>query len=147
MSDQAAPKKWTAPETDQEFEYTGDNASLPDWLDKSWASSSNGAPALAVPHGPVPFGQPYTTDTARPGDTIKFVAAKPGAAGHFIIEPGVPDADAKPNAGVAQQSAASLEDQLIGGLIEAGDLSDSEKAAVRSGPHPELLPDEQTPQA
>jgi hypothetical protein len=57
----------------QSFQYDGKLDSVPDWVDKGWATYSAG-PALAVPRGD-PNKQPYNTVTARLGDWI-FVNKK-----------------------------------------------------------------------
>ena len=62
---------WTAaklPKADEEFVFkTVDTA--PAWIDKGWAGYSGG-PALQLPVDPSGEGHPYTTTTARVGDTV-----------------------------------------------------------------------------
>lgn len=125
MSDQAKP--WAPPTSDQEFTFDTIDAA-PAWVDKSWATYSNG-PALAVPTGDLTVSQPYTTTIAHKGDTVRFslktrtITVTPAAA---------PDTPAEPPKRAMQQSAASLEDQLKSGELTAADLDDDAKAQVAS---------------
>src|SRR5262245_51623852 len=93
MSDQTQPmpeggaeaaKPWEPPKQDEEFEFQ-DIASAPEWVDKNWAGYDNG-PVLQVPNN-LQQPQPYTTITARPGDTVKYKAGPDGAPGKFSVEP------------------------------------------------------------
>jgi hypothetical protein len=126
MSDQspAPAPAWEPPTSDQEFKFeTIDSA--PSWVDKGWASWSRG-PALAVPAGRI-GSQPYTTNTARKGDTVKFSKK----TGLFTVVPGEPPEEAaEPPKRVGQASAAPLEDQLRSGAISEADLDDDAKVQV-----------------
>jgi hypothetical protein len=136
-TDPNAPPSWEPPTSDQEFVFESLD-SAPSWVDKNWATFDRG-PALAVPMGAMDGIAAYHTAPARPGDTVKYVAAKGASPGHFVIVPGVPD-PSKPGQvtkAVPQQSAASLEDLLRGGLLTPDDLSDTDKAAVIAS-HPGL---------
>jgi hypothetical protein len=129
MSDQAAtaPVVWEPPDGDEEFVFE-DIGSAPGWVDKGWASYNQG-PALALPAGDVYGSPPYTTITARVGDTVKYVAPTPSRPGHFEVIPGEPVGEAatkKP----PQQSAASLEDMLKTGVMTPDDLGPDAKAQV-----------------
>jgi hypothetical protein len=126
-----APKAWEPPTSDQEFKFK-DIASAPSWVDKSWASYDHG-PALAVPVGNLfDTDKPYTTASARVGDTVKFVAALGSVPAHFEVITGAPDPNVK---GMVtkrppQESGAPLESLLQQGYIKPDDLSDSDKAKV-----------------
>jgi hypothetical protein len=125
-----APKVWEPPTSDQEFVFEKID-SAPEWVDKSWASFSMG-PALAVPMGNLDGTGPYHTAYARPGDTVKFVAAKGAKPGHLVIVPGEPD-PTKPGQTtkkLPQVSNASLEDALRTGSMTPDDLGDDAKAQV-----------------
>jgi hypothetical protein len=65
------------PEADAEFVFA-DVASLPEWADKGWAGvdESSGDPVLRVPGMTYPDGQPYHTNVARVGDTVKWDSKK-----------------------------------------------------------------------
>jgi hypothetical protein len=120
------------PDGDQEFKFEGDIQSAPEWVDKGWASY-DGGPALAVPVGD-PTKQPYTTITARKGDTIKYVARKNGMFGQYIVvkaEPIEGEDDENVTKYPAQQSQASLEDMLTTGAMTPADLSPDAKAQVQ----------------
>ena len=132
MSDQSsteAPKAWEPPKGDQEFIFEGDIGSAPAWIDKGWASY-DGGPALALPVGDALFGEgPYTTMSARVGDTVKFVAAKPSKAAHFVVIAGEPTGDAA-TVKIPQVTNASLEDMLKSGTMTPDDLGPDAKAQV-----------------
>lgn len=126
MSDQSQPaaEPWAPPTSDQEFTFK-DVASAPDWVNKGWASWDNG-PALSLPanlHQP----QPYTTISARVGDTVKFN----NKTQSFTVVPAEPKEEDGTKK-LAQESNASLEDALRGGTMTAGDLSADAKAQVAS---------------
>src|SRR6476620_11287259 len=70
MTEPSAPQGFS---DGQSFQYDGKLDSVPDWVDKGWATYSAG-PALAVPRGD-PNKQPYTTVVARIGDFV-FVNKK-----------------------------------------------------------------------
>jgi len=125
MSDQSqpAPEPWAPPQSDQEFKFE-DIASAPAWADKNWATAGG----MAIPMGNLDGTGPYHTATAKKGDTVKFSAKQQ----KFTIIPAEPEEGAEPPKRAAQVSAASLEDQLRGGSIEAGDLDDDAKAQVAS---------------
>ena len=120
-------EKVPLPADDQEFVFeTIDSA--PAWVDKSWAGYSNG-PALALP-ADLYRDQPYTTITARVGDTVKFVATKGAKPAHFEVIEG----DITPEEGgtvkPAQQSGASLEDLIKLGYLAVDELGEDAKAQV-----------------
>lgn len=123
---------WVPPTADEEFTFT-DLASAPAWVDKGWASWSNG-PALALPAGDIYAEGPYTTKTARVGDKVMFIAGKAGVLPHFeVVENVGLDAEAaaayvtlKP----AQQTNASLEDMLKTGMMAPEDLGTDAKGQV-----------------
>jgi hypothetical protein len=85
------------PAQDEEFVFT-DVASLPLWADKNWAGvdDSSGEPVLHVPGMTYPVAQPYHTNIASVGDTVKWDSA----SGRLVIVPGesVPEGAAKPAA-------------------------------------------------
>lgn len=128
-----AAEQWAPPGGDEEFEFTN-TSEAPAWVDRNWAGYDNG-PALAVPAGDYPFGQPYTTVTAHPGDTVKWMAATPSKGAHAVVIPGEPtgeNATRKP----PMQSNCSLEDALKGGYLTVEDLSDDAKGqVVTRSPH------------
>lgn len=122
-----APVAWTPPKGDQEFKFESMDAA-PAWVDRNWASFSQG-PALAVPAGDLFGSGPYTTNFARVGDTVKFVAATPSKPAHIVVIEGEPTGDSatkKP----PQVSAASLEDMLKTGVMTPDDLGPDAKAQV-----------------
>jgi len=125
--DADAPVAWTPPKGDQEFVFESMDAA-PAWVDRNWASFSQG-PALAVPAGDIYGGQPYTTNYARVGDTVKFVAATPSKPAHLVVIEGEPtgeNATKKP----PQVTAASLEDMLRTGVMTPDDLGPDAKGQV-----------------
>lgn len=120
-------KPWAPPDGDQEFKFEGPD-SLPEWVDRNWASYDRG-PALAVPAGDLFGTGPYHTRIARIGDTVKFVAATPSKAAHFVIvegEASVENATRK----IPAASNASLEDMLKGGTMTPDELGPDAKAQV-----------------
>jgi hypothetical protein len=125
---------WEPPTEDTEFVFDGvDHA--PGWVDKNWASFDRG-PALAVPVGDIYSDGPYTTQSARIGDTVKFVANKGATAAHFEVIRGEPDPAKGVTKRVPQQSAAQEEDLLKGGWITPDDLGEDAKAQIISrSPH------------
>lgn len=131
MSDQSpAPspaKEWEAPQGDQEFVFESVDAA-PAWIDKSWASFSMG-PALALPAGDLFGTGPYHTKIARVGDTVKFVAATPSKAAHFVVIEGEPTGE-NATKKIPQVTNASLEDMLRGGTMTPDDLGPDAKAQV-----------------
>jgi hypothetical protein len=121
------PEVWEAPTSDQEFVFESVDAA-PNWIDKGWASFSQG-PALALPAGDLYGTGPYHTKIARVGDTVMFKAATPSKPAHFEVVEGEPVGDAatkKP----PQASAASLEDMLKTGVMTPEDLGPDAKAQV-----------------
>lgn len=129
-------KPWSPPMSDQQFVFTGLDAA-PGWVDRNWAGFDRG-PALQLPAGDIYGKAPYTTKTARLGDTVIFKAAAGGKPAHFEVVEGLPTVESgigtiKP----AQQSNASLEDMLRGGSMSVADLGTDAKAQV-SGRSPEL---------
>lgn len=125
---QPEPKVWEPPSSDQEFEFK-DIDSAPAWIDKGWAGYDQG-PALQLPQGDALFGEgPYTTQVARVGDKVQFVAATPSRAAHFVViqkEPTGENATIK----IPQVTNASLEDMLKGGTMAPDDLGPDAKAQV-----------------
>jgi hypothetical protein len=120
-------KPWEPPTVDQEFKFETIDAA-PSWVDKGWASYNQG-PALAVPMGDLYAEGPYHTQTARVGDTVKFVAATPSKAAHMVIVPGEPTGE-NGTIKIPQVSNASLEDMLKGGTMAPDDLGPDAKAQV-----------------
>ena len=118
---------WTPPTSDQEFEFTTIQEA-PDWVDRNWAGFDRG-PALAVPAGDLYNDQPYTTQSARPGDTVKFIAAKGSLGPHIEVIRGEVDPE-KGTRRIAQQSAAQEEDLLKLGWIGPDDLGEDAKAQI-----------------
>jgi hypothetical protein len=123
-----APKEWQPPGSDQEFVFK-DIQSAPEWIDRSWASYDMG-PALALPQGDVLGEQAYTTQIARVGDTVKFMAATKSKAAHFEVIPGEPEKVGEDTKRPPQETSATLEDQLKGGTLDPGDLGSDAKAQV-----------------
>lgn len=122
---------WQPPATDQEFVFTS-MADAPAWVDRNWASFDRG-PALAVPAGDALFGTgPYTTNTARVGDTVKFMAAKGAMPARIIVIPGAgdPETEGAGTRKVPQASNVSLEDALKTGAMVPEDLGEDAKAQV-----------------
>ena len=91
-SETGAAKPWAPPDADQEFEFGGEIAAVPAWIDKGWAGADDKGPLLNVPmvdypaKGEAMRNQPYHTAPARKGDTIKWVEKKR----HFEIVPAEP---------------------------------------------------------
>src|SRR5687768_5840194 len=85
----APAPQWEPPTSDQEFVFTTIQEA-PAWVDKGWAGFNHG-PALQVPAGDFYSEGPYHTKVARPGDTVKFIAAKGSMAAHIEVIPGTPD--------------------------------------------------------
>ena len=114
------------PKSDEEFVFKDIN-SIPGWCDKGWAGYDQG-PALQLPVDLSGKG-PYTTTTARQGDTVKFTAAK-GAKGAFFtvvqVDRSEEDGTIKP----AQVTNASLEDLLTTEHLKVGDLGTDAKAQL-----------------
>jgi hypothetical protein len=122
-------KPWVPPTSDQEFVYEGPD-SVPDWVDKGWASFDRG-PALAVPAGDLYGEGPYHTRTARVGDKVVFTAAKGATPAKLDVIASEPD----PREGGAtkrppQQTAAQEEDMLKNGMLTPEDMADDAKAQV-----------------
>ncbi len=65
MTEPSAPQGFS---DGQSFQYDGKLDSVPDWVDKGWATYDRG-PALAVPRGD-PNKGPYATTVARIGDFV-----------------------------------------------------------------------------
>lgn len=128
-----ASRPWAPPGAGEEFVFTT-IGEAPAWIDRGWASFDNGAPALAVPAGDHPFGQPYTTVMAHPGDTVRWVVASGARAAHAEVFAAVVsrDAEGSMTKRVAQESNASLEDALKGGAMSEADLSEEAKGQVRA---------------
>ena len=120
-------KEWEAPTTDQEFKFESVDKA-PEWVDKSWASFDRG-PALALPAGDLFGTGPYHTKIARVGDTVKFVAATPSKAAHFVVIEGEP-VEENATKKIPQVTNASLEDMLRGGTMTPDDLGPDAKAQV-----------------
>jgi hypothetical protein len=133
-ADPNAPQDWVPPKSDQEFVFESVDAA-PAWIDKGWASFSQG-PALAVPQGHLDGTGPYHTAMARVGDTVKFVAAKGAKEAHIVVIQGEPDPtkEGQVTKKPPQVTNASLEDLLRTGLLAVGDLGEDARAqvAVRS---------------
>ena len=126
-NDKHADKAWTPPTSDQEFVFENIQ-SAPGWVDRGWAGFDRG-PALAVPAGDLYSDGPYTTNSARPGDTVKFIAAKGSMAAHIEVIKGELD-PGKGTKRIAQQSAAQEEDLLKLGWITVDDLGEDAKAQI-----------------
>lgn len=120
-------KPWEPPQGDQEFKFESIDAA-PAWVDKGWASYDQG-PALAVPAGDLLGEGPYHTQTARVGDTVKFVAATPSKAAHMVVIAGEPTGE-NATIKIPQVTNASLEDMLKGGTMAPDDLGPDAKAQV-----------------
>jgi hypothetical protein len=125
----AAAPEWEPPTSDQEWKVTKIDEA-PAWVDKGWASWSQG-PAVAVPTSGLLSEGPYTTAIARSGDTIKFIAGTPSKEAHFEIIQGEPTGDQATKKPIAATNA-SLEDMLKSGLMSPDDLSDEAKGQVVS---------------
>ena len=126
-ADQPKYEPWEPPTSDQEFEFK-DIESAPAWVDKGWASYDQG-PALAVPASGVLDEGPYTTQVARVGDTVKFVAATPSKGAHFVVIQGEPTGE-NATIKIPQVTNASLEDMLKGGTMTPDDLGPDAKGQV-----------------
>lgn len=122
------PVEWEPPTADAEYKFEGDISSAPAWIDKGWASYDRG-PALAIPMGDLYGNGPYHTAPVRVGDTVKFIAATPSKAAHFVIIEGEPTGD-NATVKIPQVSNASLEDALKGGTMTPDDLGPDAKAQV-----------------
>ena len=120
-------KEWEAPTSDQEFKFESVQAA-PAWVDKNWASFDRG-PALALPAGDLFGTGPYHTKIARVGDTVKFVAATPSKAAHFVVIEGEPTGD-NATKKIPQVTNASLEDMLKSGVMKPDELGPDAKAQV-----------------
>lgn len=123
----AQPEAWKAPPNDEQFVFESLDAA-PTWVDRNWASFDRG-PALALPAGDILGEGPYTTKTARVGDTVMYKAATPSKGAHFEVIEGEPvddQATKKP----PQQSSCSLEDALKTGYLTPDDLGPDAKAQV-----------------
>jgi hypothetical protein len=121
------PKEWEAPDSDQEFKFESVDAA-PAWVDRSWASFDRG-PALALPAGDLFGTGPYHTKIARVGDTVKFVAATPSKAAHFVVIEGEPVGE-NATKKIPQVTNASLEDMLKAGTMTPDELGPDAKAQV-----------------
>jgi hypothetical protein len=117
---------WTIPKGDQEFVFENIQ-SAPAWVDRNWASFSQG-PALALPVDIYGDG-PYTTLTARVGDTVYFKAATPSKPAHFEVIAGEPVGD-QATKKIPQVTNASLEDMLKTGVMTPDDLGEDAKGQV-----------------
>jgi hypothetical protein len=118
------------------FVYDGNLDSLPDWADKGWATYDRG-PALAVPKGD-PNGHPYTTDTARIGDTVfankrqdRFTVVRAEELGEEPGDPNNPATTDKPlphkPVGTAE---ASLEDLNRSGVLPYEEMNPEQQAQM-----------------
>ena len=137
----------------QEFEYTGDNSSLPDWLE----GMGGGPGTLRVPMGSPDHEGPYATQVVRAGDTVVFLPPEGAYPARFDVLKGDVDLGAggstvKP----PQMSGASLEDLIRGGTLKVENLSPDAKAQVKArSPRvaryhditDETIPQEATPKA
>lgn len=77
-------------DSNQEWVYDGNIQGAPEWVDRAWASFTNGQPSLAVPvvgHRDAP----YTTQTAYKGDTIKLVMGEGSTPPRFVVVPKTED--------------------------------------------------------
>lgn len=126
-AEQPKPEAWEPPNGDQEFVFETIDAA-PAWVDKGWASYNMG-PALALPAGDLFGSSPYTTITARVGDTVYFKAATPSKPAHFEVIQGEPEGE-NATLKIPQVTNASLEDMLKTGAMTPDDLSPEAKGQV-----------------
>lgn len=108
--------------------------SPPEWIDPAWRGYSNGGPVVNVPQDP--FGYGYTTMAAKPGDTVRWVPQSVKGP-HYVIIEGVMDLEAGRKAAsdlelVAIASGASFEDRIRGGITPLGEVTEAEKAMLRT---------------
>ena len=123
-------KELEIPSSRQEFKYEGKPDGLPGWVDKGWSGYDRG-PALHVPQGPaLRTDGPYTTKTARPGDTIVFVPNEGATPAHYEVLHGEVTVEEGGTPKPPQQSQASLEDMVLTGVIAPDELGEDAKAQV-----------------
>ena len=99
-------------------------AKAPAWVDKGWAGFDRG-PALQVPVNLHGGPGPYTTTTARVGDTVKFMKNRGATPARIMVIPGEidPQAAGATTKKPPQQTNASLEDLIRTGFSAAADLN------------------------
>lgn len=130
--------RWAPPTSDEQFVFEGMD-SAPAWVDPNWAGFDRG-PALQLPAGDIYGKAPYTTVTARIGDTVVYTAAKGATAGKFTVIPGEPEVDSRLGTQKqAQVTNASLEDLLKTGNMGIDELG-LDAAAQVAQRSPELKP-------
>ncbi len=128
------------PTEEQSFEWNGDMAGAPEWIDRGWAGYDNGA-ALNVPKGD-PSKAPYTTQVARVGDTVVYKPGKNGAFGGFAVvkaqdmgmqpggEPEINSETGTPTFRPAAQTEADLNDLVKTGLVDKDDMDADARAQL-----------------
>jgi hypothetical protein len=91
---------------------------------------------------------PYTTMTARVGDTVKFVATKGSMPAHFVVVPGEPDPETGGVKKPKMDSNVSLEDLVILGTLRVGDMDEATKGIISErSPHLKAIIEGKQPQA
>lgn len=115
------------------FRYEGTLDSVPEWADKGWASYAAG-PALSVPNGD-PYGQPYTTSTARIGDYVFWNGMEGRDARYSVVaaqtigeQPGGDQQPQKP----AQETSATLEDLNRSGALPYEEMNEEAKSQMEA---------------
>jgi hypothetical protein len=152
-SSSGKPRGLTIPTDKQTYTWTGDMASAPEWIDRGWASYDAG-PALAVPRGD-PNASPYTTVSARVGDTVVYTPPKGrgGGTGTYTVvraeesgeQPGAEPLNlgagdrSTPTFRPAAQTEATLEDLVKTGMVSPDEMDPEARAqyeARRAGTGP-----------
>ena len=120
------PQVWKPPSGKQEYVVQEDLSGAPDWIDRAWF----GVGCIKVPVGDWPFGQPYTTKRAVPGDQVQYVPPSANQGAHLIVVENVEPQARKEIVKPAQASAVSTEDQLKTGNLKVEDLSTAHKIGL-----------------
>lgn len=123
----AGSPDWEAPTERMEWTFEGDVQAAPEWIDRGWAGFDRG-PALHIPAGDLWGNGPYTTKTARSGDTIVFVPAQGAKVAHFEVLQGEQTVEKGGTVLPAQASQASLED-----MVKLGHLAPDSMGAEAKG--------------
>lgn len=119
----------TIPDDRQEWTFEGNAADAPDWIDKGWAGTYAGQPALHVPLQSVHSNGPYGTRPAVAGDKIIFEPQGP-ISGRYLVEHAPSDAPGQWQPKPPQMTGASMEALITYGYLTIDDLTPASRAEL-----------------
>ena len=117
------------PDDRQEWEFTGSVADAPEWIDKGWAGTYGGQPALHIPMQSVHSNGPYGTRPAVAGDKIIFEPQGP-ISGRYLVEHAPSDAPGQVQFKPPQMTGATMEALITYGYLSIDDLTAASKAEL-----------------